>query len=149
MSSAHSDAFEAFAAHAGLEIESEPIIAAPRDVLVALADLERHHLVTLTRRGGRDRVRFVFITAALEQSQPGTRDVLWWLAADAWAVERSAGEVARWAATYGYPADSEPTAALYRQHVEQSDALRAVLGSGDYDALLTLYEGEVSQSARP
>ena len=148
MPSAHSDAFESFAAQAGLEIESEPLIAAPRDVLTPLADVERHFLVTLTRAKAGGRVRLVFITPAAEPATPSTRDVIWWLAADAWAVERSPRTAATWAATYGYAAEDEATLALYRQQVHQSDALRVLLGASNYDALLALYESEVSQSAR-
>ncbi|MEW5916534.1 MAG: hypothetical protein AB1762_09020 [Gemmatimonadota bacterium] len=148
MPSVHSDTFESFAAQAGLEIESEPLTAAPRDVLTPLADVERHFLITLTRSKAAGRVRLIFVTPAVEHSPPSARDVLWWLAADAWAVERSSRTAASWASTYGYPAESEPTLALYRQHVAQADALKVLLGVSNYDALLALYESEVSQSAR-
>jgi hypothetical protein len=148
MPSAHPDAFESFAAHARLQFEVEPILAAPRDVLTPLADVEQHYLVTLKGPGSEKPLRLTFITPTAQESPPGTRDVLWWLAADAWAVERSSGKVEAWAATYGYPPNDETTRRLYSAHVAYARALSDMLVGADYQSLLSIYESEVSQSAR-
>jgi len=55
------------------------------------------------------------------------RDALWWLAADAWAIERAEGNMERWASTYDYPAQSAATARLFDRQMRRTKALRALL----------------------
>jgi hypothetical protein len=148
MSSALPDVFESFATQCGLRVKSEPLISAPRDVLTPIDDMDQHHLVTLMREQSDQVIRLLFITPATGNSYPRLRDVLWWLAADAYAIERSKSKAPSWAATYGYPANAEATLALFRQHLAQATALVHLLGRPSYDDLLSLYEREMSPSRR-
>ena len=74
------------------------------------------------------------------------RDALWWLAADAWAIERADGDMERWASTYDYPLESAATKRLFERQLRQTSTLRALLCGDQYRQLLELYEGEVSAS---
>jgi hypothetical protein len=141
MPSALPDAFERFAVQCGLRLESEPVLAAPRDVLTPLSDADQHHLVSLRGRSG-DMLQVIFITPQIASAPPRMRDVLWWLAADAWAVERSGRSIARWAGVHGYPLETDATAQLFNQHVAQAQTLSTVLGDENYRRLLALYEAE-------
>jgi hypothetical protein len=143
MPSALPDTFERYAVQCGLRLESEPVLAAPRDVLTPLSDADQHHLVSLESRSG-DTLHVIFITPLIDSAPPGVRDVLWWLAADAWAVERSGRSVGRWASAYGYPPETDATARLFNQHVAQARTLSTVLGDENYRRLLALYEAEAA-----
>jgi hypothetical protein len=141
------DAFERFAEECGLHLTAEPLCVAPRDVLAPLGAMEQHFLVELSRPSSDTApVRLIFITPVTEPTTPATRDVLWWLAGDAWALERGDRSLEHWAATYGYPPDESATARLFDQCVRQANALAEVLGELDCRRLLTLYEAEVSPS---
>jgi hypothetical protein len=148
--SAVSDPFERFAAECQLGVTVESVSAVPRDVLAPPADTEQHFLVTLTGHrpeGGSIRI-IVVVPPTAKQRTPTVRDALWWLAADAWAIERAEGDVKRWAATYGYPAGSTATRRLFERQVRQTSALRALLCKEHYQRLLELYEREVSASGK-
>lgn len=148
MSSSETDVFERFAAEFQLHLRADPVVGAPRDVLAGLAEVEQHYVVTLTsQRSGGD-LRLVFVKPAVDTAPPDFRDVLWWLAADAWVVRQSRGELARWAREYRYPLDEEPTARLFKQHVAQNVALDRILGSAGYERLLALYDAETSGGVR-
>lgn len=148
MPSALPDVFDRFAAQTQLHLHTEPVVTAPRDVLADLDETEMYYLATVTSRASGASVRMVFIRPTTEHSPPVMRDILWWLAADAWAVEQSGREVGRWAGTYGYPVASDATARLYEMQVAQSAALASLLGRDDYARLLALYDAEVTREGK-
>ena len=57
---------------------------------------------------------------------------MWWLAADAWAIERAEGDMKRWAGTYEYPPKSVATRRLFELQMRQTSALRALLCKEHY-----------------
>lgn len=146
--SAVSDPFERFASECELRVTVEPLSVAPRDVLAWPADADEYFLVTLTGpRPDAGPIRLLIVVPPKETRAPPTvRDALWWLAADAWAIERADGSLERWASTYDYPLESAATARLFERQTRQTSALRALLCGDRYRQLLELYEGEVSAS---
>jgi hypothetical protein len=148
MSSAQPDVFESFAAQCQLQLRAEPLVSAPRDVLADIEETEQHYLVTLTSRVSEASVRSVFIKPTIDPSLPDFRDVLWWLASDAWAVRQSGRELERWARVYRYSPDAEPTARVFERHLAQSEALERLLGQIAYDRLLSLYDAEVGRAGK-
>ena len=148
MSSTSPDVFERFAAQCQLQLRAEPLVAAPRDVLADIDEAEQHYLVTLTSRMSDASVTSVFIKPTIDPSFPDVRDVLWWLAADSWAVRQSGGELERWARVYRYPPHAESTARVFERHVAQSEALERLLGQIGYDRLLSLYDAEVGRAGK-
>lgn len=145
MSSAQPDVFERFAAQCQLQLRADPLVAAPRDLLADVEETEQYYLVTLTSRMSEASVRSIFVKPTVDPSPPGVREVLWWLASDAWAVRQSGRELARWASVYRFPPDGEPTARVFERHVAQADALEHLLGQIAYDRLLSLYDAEVGR----
>jgi hypothetical protein len=135
------DPFERFATERGIRISTAELGAAPRDIRASPAELDRHVLVELTNpRADAPPLRTLFLTAPEESNSPTMRDVLWWLASDAWAVDRAHYDLGKWAAMYEYP-DGEPaTLRLFRLHVGQAEALRALVGDVGYRDLLTLHQ---------
>jgi hypothetical protein len=71
------------------------------------------------------------------------RDVLWWLSADSWAIERADRELVKWSAVYGYPVESTATTRIFRLHIAQADSLQSLLGTEAYGELLGLYQAEL------
>lgn len=141
------DAFDQFADECALRLTAEPLCVAPRDVLTPLEALDQHFLVSLTKHGGaHPPVRLVFLTPVKSGSGPSMRDVLWWVAGDAWVLGRASRDIAAWAATYGYPAKDEATVWLFEQSSRQAGALAKLLGDADMRRLMTLYEAEVAPS---
>ena len=141
------DAFDQFADECGLRMTAEPLCVAPRDVLAPLEGLDQHFLVSLSRLGVIEAtVRLVFLTPVTSRSGPSIRDVLWWMAGDAWVLERADGDINAWAATYGYPSTDEPTVWLFDQASRQSKDLERLLGGADMKRLLALYETEMGPS---
>src|SRR2546426_1217428 len=132
--SAVSDPFERFAAECELGVTVEPVSAVPRDVLAPPGDTEQYFLVTLTgQRPEAGSIRIiVLIPPTAKQRTPTARDALWWLAADAWAIERAEGDMKRWAATYEYPPESAATKRLFERHLRQTSALRTLLCEKHY-----------------
>lgn len=149
MSSAQPDVFERFAVQCQLELRAEPLVAAPRDVLADIDEAEQHYLVTLTSRMSEASLTSVFIKPATDASPPDVREVLWWLAADSWAVRQSGCELERWARVHRYPPDAESTVRVFELHVAQSEALERLLGQIGYDRLLSLYDAEVGRLGKP
>jgi len=88
----------------------------------------------------------VVIPPTEKRAAPTARDALWWLAADAWAIERADGDMQRWASMYDYPVESAATARVFERQVRQTATLPALLCGNQYQQLLELYEGEVSAS---
>lgn len=148
MTSAVSDPFERFAAECELRVSVEAISLAPRDVLASPVDADEYFLVTLT--GARAEAGSIHLLIVIpptdKRAAPTARDALWWLAADAWAIERAEGDMKRWAATYDYPLESAATKRLFERQLRQTATLRVILRGGQYQQLLELYEGEVSAS---
>jgi hypothetical protein len=149
MSPSLPDPFDRFAAQCGLRLTVEALYAAPRDVLHPPAESDQCFLVTLDLRE-RDTesemrsLRLVFLVPLADHEPPSRRDVLWWLAVDAWAVDRARGVLEDWAAGYGHPAHDPATGRLFDQHVRQATALEGFLGSERYQQLLALYRAEIS-----
>jgi len=143
--------FEAFARHCDLACRAERIGAAPRDLLAPLHAAEQHYLVFLSKRDTPETgpvVRMVFAKPLTDPDGPALRDVLWWLAGDAFAVDQADGQLAPWAASYGHPPHSPESARLFEVQREQTHQLRILLGEVAYRRLLELYESELSQAAR-
>ena len=143
-----SDPFERFAAECGLGVTVEAVAAVPRDVAAPPGDADEYSLVTLTtQRPEAGSIRLIVIVPpTANRRTPTARDGLWWLAADAWAIERADGDLKRWAATYEYPPEDAATARLFERQVRQALALRALLGDEPYQRQLEKYEREVSAS---
>jgi hypothetical protein len=72
--------------------------------------------------------------------------VLWWVAGDAWVLERGNGELKAWATAYGFPPTEEATIWLFEQATRQSAALGKLLGDSAMRRLMELYEAEVGPS---
>jgi len=148
MMSAVLDPFERFASECELRVAVEALSIAPRDVLAPPADADEYFLVTLSGpqpEAGSIRL-IIVIPPTDKRATPTARDALWWLAADAWAIERSEGDIERWASMYNYPVESAATARVFERQVRQTATLRALLRGNQYQQLLELYEGEVSAS---
>jgi hypothetical protein len=139
------DLFTNFADHFGLQIETEEVSAAPRDVLASPADGEWLTLVTLHARGSDSPcVRLVFVREPADLRPPTIRDALWWLASDSWAIEHAGRDLSQWAAIYQYPADDSSTRRLFTVHRDRADQLMGTLGQSGYTDLLALYRAEIS-----
>lgn len=139
------DPFECFASECELHLTVERLCVAPRDVLASLSRVEQHSVIELTRRGSNaSPVRLVFVSPVMDPEAPTVRDVLWWVAGDAWALERGEKRIEPWSATYGYPLEEEATFRLYKQCIHQATALASLLGELDYRRLLALYESELA-----
>lgn len=74
------------------------------------------------------------------------REVLWWVAGDAWVLERANGDLTAWSATYGYPATGEAVNWLFEQATRLAAELARLLGDADMQRLMALYEAEVGPS---
>ena len=145
MRSAFADEVDRLATACGLTLTAEALYSAPRDVASPPAEMEQHHLVTLKRHGGRgDVIRMVFVSPLLDADAPTLRDVLWWLAGDAWAIERAGATLDTWAAIHGYPLEDPAVAQLFARHVTQASSLQAWLGEDAYRALLAAYAAEIA-----
>lgn len=141
------DPFQAFATQIDLQVATEELSAAPRDVLAPPSDQDRYYLITLsTPREVAGQVRTLFITGSNE-NPPSTRDVLWWLASDSWAVEEADRKYERWATTYRYSADDPASARIFHSHANQADAARALMGDTAYRRLLNLYQTEIAHQS--
>lgn len=138
------DPFDQFAADRGLRLTAERLGMAPRDVIAPLEDVEQHYVVTLSNPATGTSFRTIFATPLTDPAPPAVRDVLWWTASDAWMLEQTQRTIEQWAPMYGYPASEGATARLFQQHVEQADALEALLGEFHYRRLLSLYESETA-----
>jgi hypothetical protein len=77
---------------------------------------------------------------------PSIREVLWWLAADSWAVEHAGRAIDAWAGIYGFTATDPATLRLFRLHVAQADRVARLLGGSAYRDLLALYRTELDRS---
>lgn len=138
--------FERFAAECGLSLTAEELYWAPRDVLLPPAESDRYFLVTIRRVATDAVLRLVYLTPFTDPDAPGVRDVLWWIAGDAWEVERAGIALAPWAADHGFASGDEATLRLFECHQRQATALRRLVGDAAYRRLLDIYDAEVSPS---
>lgn len=90
--------FEAFAQSCQIQIATEPVGIAPRDMTLTLDESELYYLVTLTRQGSSAPVQVVFAKPATDDAPPTAGEVLWWLAGDAHLMEGAQAERGLWAA---------------------------------------------------
>src|SRR6266567_2673332 len=143
-----SDPFERFASECELRMTVEALSVAPRDVLASPADAEEYFLVTLSGpRAEAGSIRLIIVIPPTDKrAAPTACDALWWLAADAWAIERAERSLERWASMHDYALGSAATGRLFERQMLQTAALRALLCGDRYRQLLELYEGEVSAS---
>jgi hypothetical protein len=140
------DPFVQFASDHGLLLRAEPLPVAPRNLLNPINAVEQHFLVELSRSHAPPgaAVRLIFALPAAGGGTPLMREVLWWLAGDAWAIDRCGGHMDEWAAAYGYPSGKAATTRLFELHRKQAQALVDVLGEFGYRRLLAIYEAEVA-----
>jgi hypothetical protein len=134
------------AAAGDMVLSAEPLYAAPRDVASPPGDMEEYHLVTLRRAGhGTGGLQLVFTSPLAECATPTLRDILWWLAGDAWAIDHAGAVLEVWARAHGYPRADPASARLFARHVSQASSLKQVLGDATYHTLLAAYEAEVTR----
>lgn len=142
------DPFESFAAEHRLQLKADELVLAPRDVAASPEELGRQFLITIF--GPRDdvgSVRLIFSIDSSPEHPPATRDVLWWLASDAWAVEKSNHDYRRWITMHGYDDDVSSLRA-FRLHEQQSNALAGLLGIQPYRELIALHDQQVAAKPR-
>ena len=143
-----SDPFERLAAECGLTLAAEALYSAPRDVASPPVEMDQHYLVTLTTASSETVLRVVFTTPLSDPAPPTLRDTLWWLAADAWAVERAGGVLGEWTSLHGYSPQDPASARLFSQHVNQASSLGGLIGDDCYSRLLAAYAAEVFVTER-
>lgn len=137
------DPFEQLAAERGLRASVERVSLAPRDLAAPPDEAERCYLVTLAGPEGGTVARLAFVTSLLDPRSPALRDALWWLAGDAWAVERSGGDPVRWAAACGLTGAEDVAASEFEHYTAQTRALATALGDDAYRQLLAAYQAEL------
>lgn len=143
-----SDPFERLAAECGLTLAAEALYSAPRDVGSPPQEMDQQYLVTLTAGSSEAALRVVFTVPLSDPAPPTLRDILWWLGADAWAIERAGGVLGEWTALHGYPAQDPASARLFSQHVTQASSLAGLIGNDCFSRLLAAYAAEVFVAER-
>jgi hypothetical protein len=122
---------------------ADAMYVAPRDVLHPPTESDELYVVTLTCPAhAATPLHLIFAMPLTEGRAPTMRDVLWWLASDAWAIETAHRGLAAWAAQHDYAVDAPATARLFARHVQQATDLAALLGPMAYRRLLALFEAE-------
>ena len=140
------DPFEQLAAECGLRISVERVSLAPRDLAAPPDESERCYLITVAGPEGGTAARLAFMRSLQDPNPPGVRDALWWLASDAWAVERSGGDISRWAAIQRLTLTDTAIESEFDHYSAQSRALALALGADMYQRLLAAYESSVGQA---
>ena len=138
--------FEQLASEYGLRISVERVSLAPRDLAAPPDEVERCYLITAVGPEGGTVARLAFVRALQDPSPPSVRDALWWLASDAWAVERSGGDISRWAAILRLTLTETTLEREFDHYSAQSRALALALGADAYQRLLAAYESSVGQA---
>ena len=143
------DAMSRFAATCRLRLTAEPLYHAPYDVVEPPSEAEQAYLVNLgvddpTSTSAMRLVFFVTMpererSAHVSEVRPTVRDVLWWLAADAWAIEHARRDPLSWAAHHGFDSNEPATRLRFDRRLRQSQDLHALLGETSYRRLLTTY----------
>jgi hypothetical protein len=137
------DPIEEFAKTSGLQIATTELNAAPRDLVAPPDEQERYRLAELRREGDECALRMLFLSDAASAQEPSIRDILWWLASDAWAIEHAGRDLNKWRSALGY-ADSEATARIFRLQSAQTEKLIELLGDTAYRDLLSRYSAQLS-----
>ena len=140
------DPFEQLAADFGLRISVERVSLAPRDLAAPRDEVERCYLVTIAGPEGGTAAQLAFVRALSDPSPPSVRDALWWLASDAWAIERSGGDITRWAAVQRLTPSDTAVGREFEHYSTQSRALALALGADAYQRLLAAYESSVGRA---
>jgi hypothetical protein len=140
------DTFEQFARTSGLQIATTPLNAAPRDLAAPADEHESYTLVELRRDGLESPLRVLFLSEASCTEPPSLRDVLWWLASDAWAIERGEWDATKWRSVLRYSTDSDASARLFNLHRSQTEMLSALLGEDAYRDLLAKYAAQLHRA---
>ena len=137
--------FERFAAACALRMRAEPLFHAPYDIFEAPEEADDAYLVTLTGSAQSDAqgVRLVFLMPTAAGVGPSVRDVLWWLAGEAWTMEHAGHDLASWAADHDLDAHAQATTRRFEQRRQLTEAVRALLGDEDFARLLRLYGEQV------
>lgn len=141
------DPFEQLAAECGLRISVERVSLAPRDLAAPPDESERCYLITVAGPDGGTAARLAFVRPLQDPNPPNVRDALWWFASDAWAVERSGGDVSRWAAMQRLTPTDTTVVREFDHYSAQSRALALALGADAYQRLLAAYESSVGRTA--
>ena len=139
------DPFEQLAAACGLRISVERISLAPRDLAAPPDESEGCYLITVRGPEGSTAARLAFVRALQDPNPPRVRDALWWLASDAWAVERSGGDVTRWATIQRLTLTDTTVEREFEHYSAQSRTLASAIGSDAYQQLLAAYESSVGR----
>jgi hypothetical protein len=137
------DPFEQLAAECGLRVSVERVSLAPRDLAAPPDESERCYLITVAGPEGGTAARLAFVRPLQDPTPPSVRDALWWLASDAWAVERSAGDMSRWATIQRLTLADTTSEREFDHYSAQSRALALALGAEAYQRLLAAYESSV------
>jgi hypothetical protein len=140
------DLFEQLAAECGLRISVERVSLAPRDLAAPPDESERCYLITVAGPEGGTAARLAFVRSLQDASPPSVRDALWWLASDAWAIERSGGDISRWAAIQRLTPADTMIEREFAHYSAQSRALALALGTDAYQRLLAAYESSVGRA---
>lgn len=140
------DPFEQLATDCGLRVSAERVSLAPRDLAAPADEVEQCYLITVAGVEGGTVARLAFVRALQDPSPPSVRDALWWLASDAWAVERSGGDLTRWAASQRLTLTDTAVGREFAHYSAQSRALALVVGADAYQRLLAIYESSVGRA---
>lgn len=155
------DPFTRFATECRLSVSAEAIYSAPYDIAEPPSEAEQTYLVTVTNDSlaSEGALRLVFVVVedpaedadgaggdggAGEGSAPSVRDVLWWLAADAWSIEHASRDLHTWLGHHGFEAGSIAARRRFRLLLQQAATLRDMLGAADYGRLLDLHRAEAT-----
>lgn len=140
------DPFDELATDCGLRVAVERISLAPRDLAAPADEVEQCYLITVAGAEGGSVARLAFVRALQDPSPPSVRDALWWLASDAWAVERSSGDITKWAAIQRLTPTDTAVGRDFEHYSAQSRALALALGAAAYQRLLAIYESSVGRA---
>lgn len=140
------DPFEQLAAECGLRISVERVSLAPRDLAAPPDESERCYLITVSGPEGGTAARLAFVRSLQDPNPPGVRDALWWLASDAWVLERSGGDISRWAAIQRLTLTGTTIEREFDHYSAQSRAIALALGADAYQRLLAAYESSLGRA---
>ncbi len=151
------DPFTRFAIECGLSISAEAIYYAPYDIAESPGEAEQAYLVTISTGSPTTvtSLHLVFMVATdLDggrgdtgddgMGSPRARDVLWWLAADAWSIEHASRDLATWTAQHGFDTESGVVRRRFDILLKQAVGMAVMLGETDYARLVELHEQEAT-----
>lgn len=151
------DPFTRFATECGLSISAEAIYCAPYDIAEPPWEAEQAYLVTVITDSPTSAraLQLVFMVASdldddggdmddAGMGVPQVRDVLWWLAADAWSIEHASRDLAIWTDQHGFDADSDTVRRRFEILLQQAVRLADMIGEADYSRLVELHRQEAA-----